>query len=221
MIGLGAALCGSLLFSYAGGVAQASENGSKIKFNATSVFGQQPITSCPNTPPHYTVVRIRIPGSIHKIFYQKLRTQVRYTTYVSTQDEDAAGYDDPNGKDESSASVSDNPYHSDLSNKGLQGKTVKYIVILTSPKAKMKFLKTDPETGSVINGIVAAPPPANAVSKIVCVEDLSHNDRVATFYFQNGSSGYVASGFNIVLVPSAYGKDTPIIIDPKIMNNGY
>lgn len=127
--------------------------------------------------------------------------------------------------------VYDNPYSTDLTTKGLSNAVVQYDVILKGGN-KVAFMTGGPPNPSdqndskrKTNGILADQ--SLIGTKFICVEDPiklntpKQDDQTTTFYVQNGNTNSLSvAGFNVVLVPTAHGTDTPIMIDPKILNNG-
>jgi hypothetical protein len=212
-----------------------------ISAHALDVFGMDALTPCDpkNMPDYQTIFRIRLPGDIHDI-YGKDRPdkRVKYKTYDTSSD--AAGSDINDNRKEldedstatySGIDIADNPYHSDLSDpqknsgKGLKDKIVRYIV-MTDFGSNLALMNIDPDSKKAIHGVLAKG------SAFICVDDpknLSTNPIVGnngllytSFYFKNGNKSTLStSAFNIVLISMNHATSTPIIIDPKIMNNGY
>jgi hypothetical protein len=213
-----------------------------------SALGVAILTPCENVNPHPAsrrVVRIRIPDDVGELLRaQPVPKHVKFIDYATNDAADSAPDDDvTNQADDNSAyaystddgqptNMAANPYNSDLTNKGYaDNETIKY-VLLIPPTSSFAFLSTVPDPliqgqQDKVRGVLATPNTDIQHLEFVCVDPLRPHagqpDRRATFWVtqhHSNSPKPVLTGFNIVLVPTGQAKGTPIIIDPKILNNG-
>jgi hypothetical protein len=192
-------------------------------FSPLGVFGMTTLPAC-TTQASKTVFRLRVPANINDIFAATPQKHAKYKQYANPAAADGAPDEDStNETDETSnnalngVSIASNPFHTDLTNKNIMPGLVKYIVIVPA-SSNMSLMGVDPNTGRQVNGVIAD---ASLVTKtFVCVKNLRANGRIATFFVQHGSGTSVLDGFNIVLVPTSGATDTPVVIDPKILNSG-
>ena len=186
------------------------------------------------------VVRIYVLTSFDKVFGVNPATKPVYYHTITMPETDAehAQYDFGPGATlpatSNDATVNANLYHSDLTYTGLTAPAlVEYRVILENGVGSaglgpnMQFYTEPGNKPVAIRGIAVNP--ADPYD-FVCSNDVLDEQNtakttthaIADFYvnLRAATTSYKFNGFNIVIVPKTGNVDTPIMIDPKIRNNG-
>lgn len=238
---IGAQLCCALALAAGCHQADPPKKDATPSVHILNLFGMGPLPVC-NPDPQYTVVfRLRIDNKVDEIFGNNpVPKRAGYTIYSSPAVAAAAPIDDKSGEQPenstyiynqggNSISWSDNPYHTDLTNKGLKpGDYIKYVVVLPHG-ANMSFVTQAPDENGVVqsvNGILAQKPPPPLPQQFDCADApvaTPSGGVAAVFFVLHGnprSSTLLHQGFNIVLNSTAHAADTIVILDPKILNNG-
>ena len=189
------------------------------------------------------VMRIYVLTSFDKLLRANPATKPLYYHATPTAPETTAEqvqYDfAPNGTTNATstdATVLANLYHSDLLSTGLNGPAlVEYRVILENGAApppptlgqNMQFYSEPGSKAIAIRGIAVNPAdPYDFVcsNNVIDENNVSNTTThaIADFFvkLRPAASSTKYDAFNVVIVPKTGNTDTPIMIDPKIRNNG-
>jgi hypothetical protein len=173
------------------------------------------------------------PSKIARVFKISIPDDLRIsagnivnTDINNPKNEDDDSINDPVNSD--NTNYQNNPFHIDLTNygKSSDGKWFELRIIL--PDNTYNFYETkSTDVAPNIHGV------AYGVGKVDHSMDFCTDGRIhksteagfkystAVFYVQqhDGTKGTYENGYNILIMPSGL-SDTPIIIDPKVENNG-
>ena len=186
------------------------------------------LPDCLHSPPPKAasfVMRIYLRPTIEEIFvsHPAFPKPIFYDTLPepggpASGDLNSAGHRNSSGN----SSVTANLYHSDIAHLPniMDGDVIEYRIIFDRSKIpNVKFFRTNDASGINVLGVAVQ----QGDHKFLCntpIDDTEGTLSVAAFYMiyhDNGTPTF--DGFSIALV-GAGAPETPIFIDPKILNNG-
>ena len=186
------------------------------------------------------VMRIYVLTSFDKVFSPTAGNKPVYYRVVTTAETDAehAQYDfapgTSNNSTSSDATIISNLYHSDVVTTGVTGQGLaEYRIIIENGPASpvlgqnMKFYTDSTTAQTAVRGIAVNP---DDPDDFVCSNNVieqpnsagTNTHSVADFFvkLRPATGSYKYDSFNVVIVPKTGNADTPLMIDPKIRNNG-